>query len=183
VFGSAFGRQLAVAGIGIFSVRIDGRDFVDLMLEGSVAHRAGPRVGDGIVAVDGHPANRCARFAARPAGRWRLLFGACLRDRSRRFPVEVTDIRTVAGLQGGDARERPRDRTGRSAHRLRARVDIGHRVSRYPGRRADQLSSTPQSPRPGRVRDPWHIDGLVIDNLGKVSSVNRRWSAVLPLDR
>ena len=40
------------AGIGIFSVRIDGRDFVDAVLEGSPADRAGLKVGDEILSVD-----------------------------------------------------------------------------------------------------------------------------------
>ena len=48
-------RACTYAGIGIFSVRIDGRDFVDAVLEGSPAERAGLKVGDEIVSVDGAP--------------------------------------------------------------------------------------------------------------------------------
>jgi carboxyl-terminal processing protease len=46
------------AGIGIFSVRIDDGHFVDAVMEGSPAERAGIKVGDEIVNVDGatfHP--------------------------------------------------------------------------------------------------------------------------------
>ena len=50
-----FGRSRPYAGIGVFSARIDGRDFVDLLLEGYPADRAGLKVGDEIVSVDGAP--------------------------------------------------------------------------------------------------------------------------------
>ena len=52
------GEGVRYAGIGLFSVRIDGRDVVDAVLEGSLAERAGLKVGDEIVSVDGaayHP--------------------------------------------------------------------------------------------------------------------------------
>jgi carboxyl-terminal processing protease len=55
VFGSVLGRNDTVASVGIYSKRIDGRDFVDLLLEGSPADRAGLKIGDEIVAVDGEP--------------------------------------------------------------------------------------------------------------------------------
>jgi carboxyl-terminal processing protease len=46
------------AGIGMFTARLDDRDFVDAILEGSPAERAGLKAGDEIVSVDGdkfHP--------------------------------------------------------------------------------------------------------------------------------
>ena len=50
-----WGAGVTYAGIGHFSVRIDGRDFVDAVLEGSPAARAGLKVGDEILSVDGAP--------------------------------------------------------------------------------------------------------------------------------
>lgn len=55
VLKSVFGSPLRFASIGMFSVRIDGRDFVDALLEGLPAQRAGFKVGDEIVSVDGAP--------------------------------------------------------------------------------------------------------------------------------
>jgi carboxyl-terminal processing protease len=52
------GRGVRYAGIGVFTARIGGRDFVDAVLEGSPAERAGINVGDEIVSIDGemlHP--------------------------------------------------------------------------------------------------------------------------------
>jgi carboxyl-terminal processing protease len=68
VFGSVFGRQDTVAGIGIYSRRIDGHDFVDLLLERAAADRAGLKIGDEIVAVDGEPYHPVRSFKGK-AGR------------------------------------------------------------------------------------------------------------------
>ena len=50
-----WGAGVTYAGIGHFSARIEGRDFVDALLEGSPAARAGLKVGDELVSVDGAP--------------------------------------------------------------------------------------------------------------------------------
>src|SRR5262245_24971772 len=50
-----WGSGVRYAGAGFFSVRIDGRDFVDAVLEGSPAERAGLKVGDEILKVDAVP--------------------------------------------------------------------------------------------------------------------------------
>ena len=55
VLRGVFGRSRPYAGIGVFTARIDGRDFIDLLLEGYPADRAGLKVGDEIVSVDGAP--------------------------------------------------------------------------------------------------------------------------------
>ena len=44
---------VVVAGIGIYTAKFDGRDHVTAVLEGSPADKAGLRVGDEVVAVDG----------------------------------------------------------------------------------------------------------------------------------
>lgn len=60
-------RGPELVGIGIFTTEVDGKPFVDLVLSGSPAERAGLRVGDEIVAVDGKPFQSAASFIA-PAG-------------------------------------------------------------------------------------------------------------------
>ena len=50
-----WGAGVTFAGIGHFSVQIDGRDFVEALLEGSPAARAGLKVGDEILSVGGAP--------------------------------------------------------------------------------------------------------------------------------
>ena len=96
------------------TARIDGRDFIDLLLEGYPADRAGLKVGDEIVSVDGAPIIRSARSAAKAAGRsgrgspelgrpyrrrsmstWST---SCLSRRSatRRWPARGSSSRTAA---------------------------------------------------------------------------------------
>jgi carboxyl-terminal processing protease len=55
VLRGVFGRSRPYAGIGVFTARVDGHDFIDLLLEGYPADRAGLKVGDEIVSVDGAP--------------------------------------------------------------------------------------------------------------------------------
>jgi carboxyl-terminal processing protease len=87
VFGSVFGRRATVASIGIYSRRIDGRDFVDLLLEGSPADRAGLKVGDEIVAVDGEPYHPVRSFKGK-AGR----AAAVSLRRLPKGPIEVVQV-------------------------------------------------------------------------------------------
>jgi len=71
--GSRGARKLAkqfrsgvhYAGIGIFSVRVDDGHFVDAVLEGSPAERAGIKVGDEVVNVDGAPFHPIRSFRGR----------------------------------------------------------------------------------------------------------------------
>jgi carboxyl-terminal processing protease len=93
VFSSSRGaRKLAkqfrsgvhYAGIGIFSVRIDNSDFVDAVLEGSPAERAGLKVGDEIVNVDGAPFHPIRSFRGRIGQEATLAI-----RRSRDGPVEM----------------------------------------------------------------------------------------------
>jgi len=55
-------REMPMPGIGVFSREIDGRHFVDGLLEGSTADMAGIRIGDEIVSVDGAPYRPISSF-------------------------------------------------------------------------------------------------------------------------
>ena len=57
-----WGAGVTYAGIGHFSIRLDGRDFVDAVLEGSPAARAGLKAGDEILGVDGFPYHAIRSF-------------------------------------------------------------------------------------------------------------------------
>jgi carboxyl-terminal processing protease len=84
------------AGIGIFSVRIDDRNFVDAVLESSPAERAGLKIGDEIVNVDGAPFHSIRSF------RGRIGQEAALAIRhTRDGPIEVVrcDVVRIAPLR------------------------------------------------------------------------------------
>jgi carboxyl-terminal processing protease len=159
VLGSVFGRQLAVAGIGIFSVRIDGRDFVDLMLEGSAAHRAGLQVGDEIVAVDGAPYHPVRSFRGKAGRDTAIALRRVPRGPVETISVAVADIRPLEAFKEATlASARVIERDGRRI----GYVHVWASVMESPDTLAAALINF-RSPRDG-----WHIDGLVIDMRGKI---------------
>jgi carboxyl-terminal processing protease len=165
VFGSVFGRQGRLPGIGIFSARIDGRDFVDLLLEGSAADRAGLKVGDEIVAVDGQPYHPVRSFKGK-AGRE----AAVSLRRVPEGPLEIVQVKVedieprVAFRDAIAASARVIERGGRRI----AYVHVWSSLSAYDLRTAlERMRFEP--------RDDWQplaappdLDGLIIDMRGKI---------------
>jgi carboxyl-terminal processing protease len=78
------------AGIGVFTARAEGRDFVDAVLEGSPAARAGLKPGDEIVAVDGAAFHAVRSFRGKIGKEARLAV-----RRGRDGPVEEIGIEVV----------------------------------------------------------------------------------------
>jgi carboxyl-terminal processing protease len=101
--GSRGGKKLAkqfpsgvhYAGIGIFSVQIDGRHFVDAVLEGSPAEHAGIKVGDEVVNVGGAPFHPVRSFRGRIGQEATLAI-----RRTRDGPIEMVrcDVVRIAPL-------------------------------------------------------------------------------------
>ena len=125
---SLLGRGVHYAGIGIFSVRIDGRDFVDA---------GAGRIAGGACRPQGRRRDRQRRRRAlspdplvprqgRPGGRRRDPPHAQM-ARSTSVAVDVVEHRAAARLSRGDAGQRARHRARRPPHRLRARVGLGRR--------------------------------------------------------
>lgn len=90
VLRGVFGRPADFAGIGLFTTRIDGRDFIDLLLEGFPADHAGLKVGDEIVSVDGKPYHPIRSFRGK-AGR-EAEIGV---RRARDGPLVTVDVDVV----------------------------------------------------------------------------------------
>jgi carboxyl-terminal processing protease len=165
VLGSVFGRKDAVAGIGIYSHRIDGHDFVDLLLEGSAADRAGLKVGDEIVAVDGEPFHPVRSFRGK-AGR----AAAVALRRLPKGPVEAVQV----GVEDIQPLKAFNDATVASA-----------RVIEWHGRRVGYVhiwASLAESEdalrtalkrvgfRSGRQTPP-ELDGMIVDMRGKIGGL------------
>ena len=84
------------AGIGIFSVRIVDGHFVDAVMEGSPAERAGIKIGDEIVNVDGAPFHPIRSFRGRIGQEATLAI-----RRTRGGPVQTVrcDVVRIAPLR------------------------------------------------------------------------------------
>ncbi len=187
-------RRAGYAGIGLFSARIDGRDFVDAVLEGSPAERAGLKVGDEIVSVDGAPYHPIRSFRGK-IGEQVARHRPPRRERpDRDARGRGGEHRAAARLPRGDAGQRARHRAGGPARRLRARVGLGRRrvasrpsddalaklgVNQHSGkqrRRDARRASTLQ-----RVVVP--LDGLIVDMRGKIGGTARNAGRYLDVAR
>jgi len=88
------GPQLT--GIGVFTRRVDGRTFADLVLSGGAAARAGLRAGDEIVTVDGAPFDAATSFAGKQSVS--VAYRRARGGRVRTVTVPVTQGRGLAVL-------------------------------------------------------------------------------------
>jgi carboxyl-terminal processing protease len=172
VFGSVFGRKETVAGIGIYAQRIDGRNFVDLLLEGSAADRAGLKVGDEMVAVDGEPFHPVRSFRGKAGREAAVTLRRVPKGQVEVVQVEVEDIQPVKAFS---------DATVASA-----------RVIEWHGRRIGyvhiwaSLSESGDALRTALMRvgfkphgdfqplgAPTDLDGLIVDMRGKIGGTLR----------
>lgn len=85
-------------GVGVFTAKFDGHDHVTQVLEGSPADKAGIKVGDEIVSVDGGPFSPVAAFRGK-AGRTSALEIRKTRDGERkRVEVPVVLMQPTAAF-------------------------------------------------------------------------------------
>ena len=86
-----WGAGVTYPGIGHFSVAVEGRNFVDAVLEGSPAARAGLEVGDEILAVDGAPYHPIRSFRGKVGQR----VGVSIR-RTRDGPPDTLQVQVMS---------------------------------------------------------------------------------------
>lgn len=85
-------------GVGIFTREIDKRHFVDGVMEGSPADRAGVKYGDEIISVDGAPYSPIAAFRGKIGATVALEFRRSPDAPSQKIDVAVTPIRPAAAF-------------------------------------------------------------------------------------
>jgi carboxyl-terminal processing protease len=174
-----WGAGVTYAGIGHFSVRIDGRDFVDLVLEGSPADRAGLRVGDELLDVDGAPYHAVRSFRGKVGHR----VGVRIR-RSKDGPPETLAVRvmSIAPLLAFRAATRASarviERDGRRIGYVHVWASVGEESAAALRDAVRTLTDEhdppghPQQPKedgPLKLRrPPPPLDGLIVDMRGKI---------------
>lgn len=163
----AFWGKAGFAGIGLFSERIDGRDFIDAILEGSPAEQAGLKVGDEIVAVDGAPYHPIRSFRGKSG-----LKAAVGVRRRRDGPLDtiLVPVVTVRPLEAFSAATLA---SARVIEREGRRIGYVH-VWASMGGSASALEEVLARFGIGRSRNsterltPLIVDGLIVDMRGKI---------------
>jgi carboxyl-terminal processing protease len=85
-------------GIGAFTRQVDGRHFVDAVMEGSPAERAGIKFGDEILTVDGAPYTPVASFRGRIGERAQLTIRRAADAAPLSIWVDVIPVRPTAAF-------------------------------------------------------------------------------------
>ena len=165
-----WGAGVTVAGIGHFSARIDGRDFVDLVLEGSPAARAGLKVGDEILSVDGAPYHPVRSFRGRVGHEVAVAI-----RRAQDGPVETLLVRVMsiaplhAFREATRASARVIERDGRRIGYVHVWASVGDESSRalHDALVGLGVNEWPSKGDKGSPR-PTPLDGLIVDMRGKI---------------
>jgi carboxyl-terminal processing protease len=164
-------------GIGAFTRQIEGRHFVDGVLEGSPADRAGLRYGDEIIAVDGQPYSPIAAFRGKIGSSSALAIRRAADAEPQRIDVAVVPVRPVAAFSAATAASaRVIERDGRRIgyiHVWASRESdtfknaLAKLEARTPAH--DRLRVWGVAPSPGAIGETSQpIDFLIVDMRGRV---------------
>jgi len=172
-----WGAGVTYAGIGHFSIKIDGRDFVDAVLEGSPADRAGLKVGDEILEVDGTPYHPIRSFRGRVGHKVGLTIRRTKDGPSEILSAQVMSIAPLhAFREATRASARVIERDGRRFGYVHVWASVGEESAGALTEALGKLGLTPPnvqstylypkgSPRPA---EPPRLDGLIMDMRGKI---------------
>jgi carboxyl-terminal processing protease len=167
VLRGVFGRSRPYAGIGVFTARIDGRDFIDLLLEGYPADRAGLKVGDEIVSVDGAPYHPIRSFRGK-----NVRDAAVAVRRSADGPITSIDVDVVnivplkAFSDATLASARVIERDGRRIGYVHVWASVGE-VPQVVAQSLERLGLARSSDHRKAPTVP-AVDGLIFDMRGKI---------------
>jgi carboxyl-terminal processing protease len=178
-----WGASVWYPGIGAFTAKVDGRHFIDGLLEGSPAERAGLRYGDELIAVDEQPYSPVAAFRGKVGGvaavKYRRRADGAVETAA--VPVAaITPSRAFSAATTASARviERDGERIGyvriwsassvsvlRTALRsLRHGREEGQVLLEELGRGGERIAL----PRSAASRPGPPLDGLIVDLRGKI---------------
>lgn len=175
--GRFWGSGPQVEGVGLFSTEIDGRHHVDAVLEGSPAARAGIRVGDEIIAVDGAPYHPVRSFRGK-SGRSASI---TLRAQAGADPYTATVVvRAMAPLKAFEdatsASARIIERDGHRIGYIHVWASVGEAASRTLQQTLDRLTVRPDDDGRGRGRrrgrDGQPPDALIVDMRGRIGGTS-----------
>jgi carboxyl-terminal processing protease len=169
-----WGAGVTYAGIGHFSTRVDGRDFVDAVLEGSPAERAGLKVGDEILAVDGAPYHPIRSFRGKVGHPVALTVRRTPDGPAETLSVQVMSIAPLhAFREATRASARVIERDGRRIGYVHVWASVGEESADALSDTLQKVGATPHGRQrhkgsPRRSDEPPRLDGLIVDMRGKI---------------
>jgi carboxyl-terminal processing protease len=152
-------------GIGVFTREIEQRHFIDGILEGSPADKAGLKYGDEILSVDGEPYSAIAAFRGKLGTTADIAIRRHSNDEPRHLRIDVIPIRpSIAFSDATKASAHIIERNGRRLGYIH--IWASHEANSFKAALANfgvpasipWLASTAQGP----------IDGLIVDMRGRV---------------
>jgi carboxyl-terminal processing protease len=170
VLRGVFGRSRPYAGIGVFTARIDGRDFIDLLLEGYPADRAGLKVGDEIVSVDGAPYHPIRSFRGKSGKDVAVSIRRTEGGPITSIDVDVASILPLKAFSEATlASTRVIERDGRRIGYVHVWASAGD-VPQMASQAMDRLGLARS---PDHKRDPAvpAVDALIFDMRGKIGGM------------
>ena len=160
-----WGAGVTYAGIGHFSALIDGRRFVDAILEGSPAARAGLKVGDEIVEVDGAPYHPIRSFKGKLGQDAQVTIRRAQDGPTQTIPIKVMSIAPLHAFRDATrASARVIEREGRRIGYVHVWASVGDDSANV---LRDALSTLGVNTS-GRGEQPLPLDGLILDMRGKI---------------
>ncbi len=171
--GMFWGAGVTYAGIGHFSARIDGRDFIDLLLEGSPAARAGLKIGDELVAVDGAPHHQVRSFRGKIGHEVHVTVRRARDGPTETIPVKVMAIAPLHAFREATmASARVIEREGRRIGYVHVWASVGDESGNALQSALQKLGVNVRPERSrrsaGQQQAPPPLDGLVVDMRGKI---------------
>lgn len=168
-----WGANVTYAGIGHFAVRTEGRDFVDLLLEGSPAARAGLKLGDEIVSVDDAPHHQIRSFRGKIGHKVRVTIRRARDGPTETIPIQVMAIAPLhAFREATRASARAIERDGRRIGYVHVWDSVGDESGNALQGALTRLGVNVSGDRVRRGSrdkdDAQPLDGLVVDMRGKI---------------
>jgi carboxyl-terminal processing protease len=165
-----WGAGVTYAGIGHFSVRIEGRDFVDALLESSPAARAGLKVGDELVSVDGAPYHPIRSFRGKVGQEAAVVVRRSVDGPTETLRIKVMSVAPLhAFREATSASARVIERDGRRIGYVHVWASVGEESGTALQNALSILGINEWSSRSkGDKNRPPPLDGLIVDMRGRI---------------
>jgi carboxyl-terminal processing protease len=172
-----WGSGVRYAGVGAFSANIDGRHFVDAVLEGSPAARSGLKVGDELLSVDAEAYHPIRSFRGKEGQRVRIRFRRATEAPPSELEIEVISIAPLQAFRDATAASaRVIERDGRRIGYVHVWASVGEGSTEALKDALDSLKGKEgeeqhEHKREEKTSPP--LDGVIIDMRGKIGGTGQ----------